>query len=189
MTAGELLVSCLCLNRAQLRISAYFLCLCSSCMVPLSVKWCSNALYVAVGSAWRVFVSVLLKKKWSWCWIFRLTWMCQVPIWAVVPSNRTPRGEVRDKWICGCCTASMWKAPLINRHNTSRLHRFLFIFNVVFIEYLHTSMRPFSLIPYFFSVSAAWELLLLCKCRVWTGFIVWSSLSPLCATSRAVCVG
>lgn len=126
-------------------------------------------------------------KKWSWCWIFRLTWMCQMPVWAVVPSDRTPRGEVRDKWICGCCTASMWKAPLINRHNTSRLHRFLFIFNVVFIEYLHTSMRPFSLIPYFFSVSAAWELLLLCKCRVWTGFIVWSSLSPVCNIPGCVC--
>lgn len=36
--------------------------------------------------------------------------------------------EVRDKWICGCCTASMWKAPAwtpVNHHFTSRIRTFL----------------------------------------------------------------
>lgn len=54
---------------------------------------------------------------------------------------------------------------------------------VYFKEHLRTSMRYFLFFPYFFLSVCPWEVLLLCKCRVWTpwtGFIVWSSLSPVC---------
>lgn len=155
-------------------------------LVPL-FKWCFNCVHCALSRLsarlMGFFLHIYIVKLWRWTWILRPRWACKTPIWAVVPPDCTPRGEVRDKWICGCCTASMWKAPqwaLTNQHFTSTIGAFDAL--MLFLTSIYTQACGLSrFFHIFFWLCPAWELLLLCKCRVWTpwtGFIVWSSLVP-----------
>lgn len=62
---------------------------------------------------------------------------CQ--IWAVVPTDCAPRGEKYVTSECGCCTASMWKAPewtLIISHRAPQCDQLCLI--VVFLKEIRT---------------------------------------------------